>query len=84
MIDKDDDQAIKTIKVIEREWTGPVVEVEVEYTDEDIEGLFGDDPNCLVMALLRRAQDAEAKLENIKSILAKLKDIQLDFENEEM
>lgn len=52
-------------RVIERKSTGPIIEVEVEYTDEEIEDIFGDDPDCLVMALLRRARKAESKLEKV-------------------
>jgi len=49
-------------KTKERHRTGPIVEVDVEYTDQEILELFGDDPDCLVMALLKRAQAAESKL----------------------
>lgn len=75
---------VKTTKVIERKQTGPVVEKEVEYTDEEIKDIFGDNPNCLTMALLKRAQKAEAELDSIKSILTKFKDIQLALEDEEI
>lgn len=47
-----------------REWK-PATEghyEDVEYTDAEIEGVFGSDPNCLVIALLRRAQSAEQQV----------------------
>jgi hypothetical protein len=60
------------VSTIVREWK-PAAEgkwIDREYTDEEIVDLFGDDGNCLVIALLRRAQDAEKKEQEVRKILA--------------
>lgn len=51
-----------------REWV-PATEgryVEHEYTDEEIEDLFQPESGCLVMALLRRAQEAERRVDELE------------------
>ena len=51
-----------------REWM-PATEgryVEHEYTDEEIEDLFQPESGCLVMALLRRAQEAERRVDELE------------------
>jgi len=40
--------------------------VEHEYTDEEIEDLFQPESGCLVMALLRRAQEAERRVDELE------------------
>jgi len=53
---------------IVREWV-PATEgryVEHEYTDEEIEDLFQPESGCLVMALLRRAQEAERRVDELE------------------
>jgi len=51
---------------IVREWVAATEGryVEHEYTDEEIEALFDD--GCLVIALLRRAQEAERRVDELE------------------
>ena len=60
----------KKVKVTERQFE-VVKEVTKECTDSEIEDLFGDDPGCLVMALLKRAQLAETQLEQLETKMSR-------------
>ena len=51
-----------------REWE-PATDgryVEKSYTDQEIEDIFGTEPHCLVIALLRRAQEAEKRVDELE------------------